>query len=54
MIDFRAISGNFLLFHTGLTSLDYTLTVTDETKGEVLVFQNHEKYCGNAASLPGN
>jgi hypothetical protein len=29
MVDFRAISGGFLLIFSGLTSLDYTLTVTD-------------------------
>ena len=51
MVDFRAVSGSFLLFHTGLTSLDYTLTVTDEVTGEVRTFQSAEDYCGAAVVL---
>jgi hypothetical protein len=54
MVDFRAISGRFLLFHTGLTSLEYTLTVTDQTTGEAHVFHGPGTYCGEAVTLPGD
>jgi hypothetical protein len=53
MVDFRALTGDFALFHTGLTSLDYTLTVTDEVTGQVRTFEGPGNYCGEVASVPG-
>jgi photosystem II stability/assembly factor-like uncharacterized protein len=50
MIDFSAITGNFWVFYTGLTSLDYTLTVTDTETGAVRTYDSAGDYCGNAAS----
>ena len=46
MLDFRSITGNFLLFFTGLTSLDYTLTVTDTVTGAVRRYESPGDYCG--------
>ena len=54
MIDFTAIPGNFLLFYTGLTNLDYTLTVTDTVTGRVRTFESGEDYCGGAVQLAAN
>ena len=54
MIDFRSLTGDFLLFHTGLTSLDYTLTVTDQETGETRTFQSHGNYCGGVETLDGH
>jgi hypothetical protein len=46
MIDGRAVNGNFWFFHTGLTSLDYTLTVTDSTTGAVRTYGSEAPFCG--------
>ena len=54
MIDFRTITGDFVLFHTGLTSLDYALTVTDQVTGEVRTFESPGDYCGSAVALAAN
>jgi hypothetical protein len=54
MVDYTRVSGNFWLFYTGLTSLDYTLTVTDTVTGAVQTFESPGDYCGNAATLPGS
>jgi hypothetical protein len=54
MVDFRALTGDFLLFHSGLTSLDYTLTVTDQETGEVRTFESHGDYCGGVEPLTGD
>jgi len=48
MIDFRAVSGKFWVFQTGLTPLDYTLTVTDTTSGDQRVYDNPAPFCGSA------
>ena len=48
MVDGRPINGNFWFFHSNLTSLDYTLTVTDQVSGAVRTFQSHESFCGDA------
>ena len=53
MIDFRTITGDFVLFHTGLTSLDYILAVTDQVTGEVRTFENPGLYCGGVEVLHG-
>jgi hypothetical protein len=47
MGDFRGITGGFLLFYAGLTSLDYTLTVTDSVTGSIRVFENSGDFCGD-------
>ena len=51
MLDFRSTSGNFLFFYTGLTSLDYTLTVTDTWTGAARTFQGPANYCGAVESI---
>jgi len=48
MVDARTISGKFWFFHTGLTSLDYTLTVTDSENGAVRTYQSPGAFCGSA------
>ena len=48
MIDARAIAGRFWFFHTGLTSLDYALTVTDSVTGLVETYQSGAPFCGGA------
>ncbi len=48
MIDGRPVNGNFWFFHTGLTSLDYTLTVTDSVTGEVQTYESATPFCGGA------
>ncbi len=52
LLDFRSITGSFLFFYTGLTSLDYTLTVTDTVTGAVQTFESPGDYCGAVESLP--
>ena len=52
MLDFRSITGSFLLFYTGLTSLDYTLTVTDTVTGSVQTFESPSDHCGAVETLP--
>ena len=46
MIDNTAASGKFWLFYTGLTSLDYTLTVRDTLTRRVGTYVNATPYCG--------
>ena len=48
MVDFRAITGKFWVFHTGLTGFDYTLTVTDSVTGAVRTYQSPGSFCGAA------
>ncbi len=48
MVDFRAISGKFWFFYTGLTGFDYTLTLTDSVTGEVRVYWSPGNFCGAA------
>ena len=51
MLDFRWTTGNFLFFYTGLTHLDYTLTVTDTWTGAARTFQGPGNYCGAVESI---
>ena len=54
MLDFRSITGSFLLFHAGLTGFDYTLTVTDTITGAVRTVESAADFCGAVATLsPG-
>lgn len=52
MIDGAAMNGEFWFFHSGLTGLSYTLTVTDSFTGAVRTYQNGStdatRYCGGA------
>jgi hypothetical protein len=48
MVDFRAVTGKFWIFYSGLTSLDYTLTVTDNATGAVRVYESAASFCGGA------
>lgn len=48
MIDGRAANGEFWFFQTGLTSLAYTLTVTDSVTGEVQTYESATPFCGDA------
>jgi photosystem II stability/assembly factor-like uncharacterized protein len=48
MVDFRAITGKFWFFYTGLTGLDYTLTVTDSKTGAVRTYESPGPFCGGA------
>lgn len=48
MVDFTAATGEFWFFHTGLTSLAYTLTVTDTATGAVRTYAGAGDYCGGA------
>ncbi|HKA35726.1 MAG TPA: hypothetical protein VKH43_02850 [Thermoanaerobaculia bacterium] len=53
MIDATSLpGGDFWLFHTGLTDLRYTLTVTDSVTGAVKIYQNDPsdpiRLCGGA------
>lgn len=48
MVDFTAITGDFWFFHTGLTGLDYTLTVTDSVSGAVRIYEGRGDFCGGA------
>ena len=48
MVDFRAVNGKFWFFYTGLTSLDYLLTVTDSVTGAVRTYQSVTPFCGAA------
>ncbi len=48
MLDARAIGGKFWFFYTGLTSLDYTLTVTDSVTGAVRTYESTTPLCGGA------
>jgi photosystem II stability/assembly factor-like uncharacterized protein len=49
MVDARSFAnGMFWFFHTGLTSLEYTLTVTDSVTGAVQTYANTTPFCGAA------
>ena len=52
MLDGTSLGGFFWLFHTGLTDLEYTLTVTDQTTGAQNVYRNDRsdpaRLCGAA------
>jgi photosystem II stability/assembly factor-like uncharacterized protein len=53
MLDATALPGRyFWLFHTGLTDLEYTLTVTDQVTGEQKTYRNDRsdpsRLCGGA------
>jgi len=48
MTDARGLSGTFWLFYTGLTSLDYTLTVTDSVTGILRSYKSGTPFCGGA------
>ena len=48
MVDARSFTGKFWVFHTGLTSLEYTLTVTDSVTGAVQTYTNTTPFCGGA------
>ena len=51
MLDFRWITGGFVLFHAGLTGFDYTLTVTDKVTGTVRTVESPADYCGAVVTL---
>jgi hypothetical protein len=51
MVDFTAITGNFWFFHTGLTDLDYALTVTDLVTGAVRTYESSGDFCAGADVL---
>ena len=52
MVDATSFTGEFWFFHSGLTSLPYTLTVTDTVTGAVRTYQNGSsgaaRFCGGA------
>ena len=48
MIDGRPLNGDFWFFQTGLTSLAYTLTVTDSVTGIVRSYESATPFCGGA------
>ena len=48
MVDGRGINGDFWFFHSGLTSLDYTLTVTDQVTHVVRTYESPGAFCGSA------
>jgi photosystem II stability/assembly factor-like uncharacterized protein len=48
MVDARSFAGRFWFFQTGLTSLDYTLTVTDSVTGAVRTYVGATPFCGIA------
>ena len=53
MVDYRAVSGRFWLFYTGLTSLDYTISLRDTVTGTVRTYQSPGDFCGEAdTSIP--
>ena len=49
MLDFRPINGTFLVFFAGLTSADYTLTLTDTVTRATRTYESPGDYCGNVA-----
>jgi len=51
LVDLTAITGSFGFFHVGLTSLDYTLTVTDSVTGVVRTFEGTGDFCGGVDAL---
>jgi len=52
MLDATSLDGHFWVFHSGLTNLPYTLTVTDLSTGEIRAYQNRvgdpTRLCGGA------
>ena len=48
MIDGRAVTGEFWFFHTGLTHVDYTLTVVDSVTGATRTYESPGPLCGAA------
>ncbi len=48
MVDARSFAGRFWFFQTGLTGLDYTLTVTDAVTGAVRTYVGATPFCGAA------
>lgn len=48
MVDSTAITGKFWFFHTGLTNLEYTLTVTDSVTGAVKTYEGRGDFCAGA------
>ena len=48
MVDAQAQTGKFELYHASLTSLDYTVTVTDTTNGASRTYQSTTPFCGAA------
>jgi hypothetical protein len=48
MVDARSIGSGFWFFHSSLTSLEYTITVTDSVTGAVRLYHNGAPFCGGA------
>jgi ubiquinone/menaquinone biosynthesis C-methylase UbiE len=48
MVDFSAMTGKFWFFHTGLTNLEYTLTLTDSVTGAVKTYEGRGDFCAGA------
>jgi hypothetical protein len=52
LLDARTLGGFFWTFHTGLTDLQYTMTVADTATGAVRVYRNDRtdpsRLCGGA------
>ena len=49
MVDATSFNGNFWFFHTSLTSVSYTLTVTDSVTGAVETYENGAShFCGGS------
>lgn len=49
MVDFTSVDGSFWFFYTGLTGLEYTLTVTDTTTGAIRTYEQPAgSFCGGA------
>jgi photosystem II stability/assembly factor-like uncharacterized protein len=53
MVDHRSVSGHFWFFYSGLTGLDYTLTLRDTETGAVRTYDSPGTFCGDAdTSIP--
>jgi len=48
MVDARSIGSGFWFFHSSLTNLEYTITVTDSATGAVRLYHNGAPFCGGA------
>jgi photosystem II stability/assembly factor-like uncharacterized protein len=48
MIDYRLITGKFWVFQAGLTSFEYTLTITDTETEESRTYEGNTPFCGSA------
>jgi photosystem II stability/assembly factor-like uncharacterized protein len=46
MIDYRLITGKFWVFQAGLTSFEYTLTITDTETEESRTYEGNTPFCG--------